>query len=166
MKRILLAAVLSSLTVGAFANDVQIEVDGSALPASCKINGTHGTAQISVKLPKVSIQSLSTAGSWSANTRFTLHLTDCPVGTIVAWSAPDLMDPASGGLRNALSTGTNAQVRVLNEDFSPVDLAKDAGRTVSDAESEELTYYLQYYAKDVPVVQGAFKSSARVTLSR
>jgi P pilus assembly protein, pilin FimA len=166
MKKLLVAAILSSASFGAFAYDAQVNFNGEVVDQTCKINGSASPATVTITLDKVGVSAFKSAGDWAGNKLFTLKLTECTAATTtVKWEPMVNVDSATGALKNTTTTnGSNVQVRVLNDDYSPINMTQDAGRTFSGA-SANLDYYAQYYAKVVPATAGQVATYGYITLT-
>lgn len=164
MNKWIVAGVLSTLGAAAHAYDAQVNVAGEVISESCKINNaTTGPVQINVPLSRINISALPTVGSWAQNTRFVVSLTDCPGAVNVVWEKFANVDASTGALINTLAGGTNAQIRVLDRAFNPIDMNNDTGIQVTTA-SVDLPYYAQYYAKVVPVTPGKISTYGYLSL--
>ncbi|MNZ27556.1 fimbrial-like adhesin protein SfmF [compost metagenome] len=163
--KLLAAALLSTASVGAFAYDAQVNFDGLVTDQTCDINGTSvRPAQINVVLPTIGVSALPTVGSWAQNTKFTIKLANCTAAsTTVHWEPMVNVDSDTGALKNT-AAGTNAQLRVLDSNYTPIDMRSDAGITFSGT-SKDLDYYAQYYANVVPVTAGVLSTYGYITLT-
>ncbi|MBD9631774.1 fimbrial protein [Pseudomonas sp. PDM19] len=164
MNKLLVAGMLSTLVgTPAFAYDAQVEINGQVLDESCTINGSSvAPATINVSLPSINKNALNKVGDWAMNTPFTLKLTNCPSSVKVVWEKMANVDSATGALVNTVA-GTNAQLRVLDDAFAPINLNADTGRTVTGG-AADLVYYGQYYAKVAPVTPGELRTFGYITL--
>ncbi|MCY1415191.1 hypothetical protein D9M71_306640 [compost metagenome] len=116
-------------------------------------------------LPTIGVGALPTVGSWAQNTKFTIQLTNCTAAsTTVHWEPMVNVDSATGALKNTNAGGTNAQLRVLDSNYTPIDMRSDAGITFSGT-SKDLDYYAQYYAKVVPATTGVLSTYGYITLT-
>lgn len=165
MKKVLITGLLSALIAApAFAYDAEVQISGMVLTESCTINGSDvAPASIDVPLPSINKNALNKAGDWAMNTPFRLTLTNCPDSVKIVWEKMANVDGSTGALVNTLTSGTNAQIRVLDDTFTPINMNADTGRTVTGG-SAELTYYGQYYAKVVPVTPGKINTFGYITL--
>ncbi|MGE9761080.1 fimbrial protein [Pseudomonas sp. PDM20] len=164
MNKVLITGLLSALaTAPAFAFDSEVKFSGMVLTESCTINGS-GTAPvpINVSMSSINKNALNKVGDWALNTPFKLSLTNCPDSVKIVWEKMANVDGSTGALVNTVA-GTNAQIRVLDDTFTPINMNADVGRVVTGG-SAELTYYGQYYAKVVPVVPGEIKTFGYITL--
>lgn len=133
-------------TSDAFAADGRITFEGEVSDQTCQINGLDKNADLNVKLPKVNTSALTTDGDTAGLTSFTLKLTGCKSTTGSVYPHflfGESINPQTNRLKNE-STGVgnarNVEIAVLNEDLSPVDLAKDAGeQNVLKAELSPVT---------------------------
>lgn len=165
MNKLLICMFLSSASFGAFAYDAQVNFSGEVIGQTCMINGSASAGTTDVVLDKISTSSLQKAGDWAGNKKFTLALTNCTgATTTVKWEPMVNVDPATGALINTAAGGSNAQIRVLNDDFTAIDLTADAGRSITGP-SGNLDYYAQYYAKTAPVTAGQVSTYGYVTLT-
>ena len=117
----------------AHAADGRITFDGEIADSTCQINGLAKNADLMVKLPKVNSSALATDGDSAGLTSFTLKLTGCKAtsGSVYPhFLFGDTIDPRTNRLINS-NTGNggarNVQIALLNDDLSPIDLARDAG---------------------------------------
>lgn len=164
MKRVLVAGVLTVFASGAFAYDAQVNIGGLVTTNSCKINNsTTGPVSINVPLSSINTSALPSVGSWAQNTKFVVSLTDCPGAVNVVWEKFANVDETTGALINTMAGGTNAQIRVLDGTFTPIDMNKDTGVQVTTA-SADLPYYAQYYAKVAPVTPGKISTFGYISL--
>jgi major type 1 subunit fimbrin (pilin) len=165
MKKLFVAMLLSTASAGALAYDAQVSFDGEVLDQTCTINGAASGASINVVLDTIGVNALANAGDWAGNKKFTIALTNCSgATTTVKWEQMVNVDSITGALKNTVVGGTNALIRVLNDDLSPVDMAADTGRTITGA-AADLDYYAQYYASVVPVTAGQISTFGYVTLT-
>jgi major type 1 subunit fimbrin (pilin) len=166
MKKLLVAAILSSASVGAFAYDAQVNFNGEVLDQTCEVNGKQGSAVVDVTLPKVNKSSLSGAASWAGNTPFTFNLTNCPVSATKAkWEVTGQVDSA-GTLINTV-TGTNATVRLLDPTGAAININTDAGYSFTPAAdgSATLKYMAQYYSQAGSATAGKLTTVGYWTLT-
>jgi major type 1 subunit fimbrin (pilin) len=166
MKKLLVAAILSSASVGAFAYDAQVNFTGEVLDQTCQVNGNLGSTVVDVTLPKVNRSSLAGAESWAGNTPFTFTLSNCPVSaTRAKWEITGQVD-AAGTLVNTV-TGTNATVRLLDPNGAAININTDAGYTFTPAPdgSATLKYLAQYYSKAGSATAGQLKTVGYWTLT-
>lgn len=117
----------------AHAADGRITIDGEIADSTCQINGLNKNADLTVKLPKVNSSALSADGDSAGLTSFTLKLTGCKAtsGSVYPhFQFGETVDPRTQRLINS-NTGNggarNVQIALLNDDLSPIDLARDAG---------------------------------------
>lgn len=166
MKKLLVAAILSSVSVGAFAYDAQVNISGEVLDQTCEVNGKQGAAVVDVTLPKVNKSALAGAESWAGNTPFTFNLTNCPVSATKAkWEITGQVDTA-GTLINTVA-GTNATVRLLDPNGAYININTDAGYSFTPAAdgSATLKYMAQYYSKAGSATAGQLKTVGYWTLT-
>lgn len=166
MKKLLVAAILSSASVGAFAYDAQVNFNGEVLDQTCQVNGTVSPAVLDVTLPKVNKSALAGAESWAGNTPFTFNLSNCPVSkTTAKWEITGQVDSA-GTLINTVA-GTNATVRLLDPNNNYININTDAGYTFTPAAdgSATLKYMAQYYSKAGSATAGQLKTVGYWTLT-
>ncbi len=166
MKKLLVAALFSTASVGAFAYDAQVNFDGEVLDQTCEVNGQLGQAVVNVVLPKVNKSALAGAESWAANTPFNFQLTNCPVSATKAkWEVTSQVD-AAGTLLNTV-TGTNATVRLLDPAGQYININTDTGYSFTPATdgSATLTYMAQYYSKAGSATAGKLQTVGYWTLT-
>jgi major type 1 subunit fimbrin (pilin) len=114
------------------AADGLVSFEGTISSQTCKINGLGKDANLSVKLPTVSASALATTGDKAGATQFEFKLTECTTasGTAYPYFEPGASIDAETGRLKISTTGPglakNVQVELLNEDRSPIDLAKGA----------------------------------------
>lgn len=175
MKKILLvaaaAAGLASIAP-AFAADGTITVTGQVNGTTCRVAGTNGT-NVTVALPAVPATSLAANGQTSGNQPFAINISGCTGGaTAVTYFEPGAtIDPLTGALRNDTGAGqaTNVQVRLLNNDFSAINLAGARGAQGSQALVTDsngagtLNYYAQYLATGL-ATPGAVATRVQFTM--
>ncbi|PJI48565.1 MAG: hypothetical protein CTR55_12940 [Pseudomonas sp.] len=164
MKMLLAAGILCSLATGTFAYDAQVNIGGEVTTESCKINNsTTEPVSIDVPLSSINISALPSVGSWAQNTKFVVSLTDCPGAVNVVWEKFANVDESTGALINTVAGGTNAQIRVLDRSFTPINMNNDTGIAVTTT-SADLPYYAQYYAKVAPVTPGKISTFGYISL--
>lgn len=164
MNRIIVAGVLVAFASGAFAYDAEVNIGGEVTTESCKINNsTTEPVSINVPLNSINTSALPSVGSWAQNTRFVVSLTDCPGAVNVVWEKFANVDDSTGALINTISGGTNAQIRVLDRSFTPINMNQDTGIQVTTA-SADIPYYAQYYAKVAPVTPGKISTFGYISL--
>jgi major type 1 subunit fimbrin (pilin) len=168
MKKLLVAAILSSASVGAFAYDAQVNFNGEVLDQTCEVNGkSDGSAVVNVTLPTVNKSALAGAESWAGNTPFTFSLSNCPVSATTAkWEITGQVDSA-GTLTNTTAGGTNATVRLLDPNNSYININTDAGYKFTPAAdgSATLKYMAQYYSKAGSATAGKLQTVGYWTLT-
>ncbi|CAB3791004.1 fimbrial protein [Pararobbsia alpina] len=114
------------------AADGMVSFEGKISSQTCKINGLAKDANLTVKLPTVSASALATAGDKAGATQFEFKLTECTTtpGTAYPYFEPGASIDTETGRLKVSTTGPglakNVQVELLNEDRSPIDLAKGA----------------------------------------
>ncbi|MBD9631771.1 fimbrial protein [Pseudomonas sp. PDM19] len=167
MKKLLVAAILSSTSVGAFAYDAQVNFNGEVLDQTCAVNGnTDGSTVVNVTLPKVNKSALAGAESWAGNTPFQFKLTNCPVqATKAKWEVTGQVD-AAGTLVNTIA-GTNATVRLIDPANSYINIQSDAGYSFTPAAdgSATLNYMAQYYSQAGSATAGKLQTVGYWTLT-
>lgn len=166
MKKLLVAAILSSASVGAFAYDAQVNFNGEVLDQTCEVNGNTGTTVVDVTLPKVNKSALAGAESWAGNTPFEFTLSNCPVSSTTAkWELTGQVDDA-GTLVNTVA-GTNATVRLLDPNGNFININTDAGYNFTPAAdgSATLKYMAQYYSKAGSATAGPLQTVGYWTLT-
>lgn len=164
MKHLLVVGTISMLASGAFAFDAQVNIGGEVTTESCKINNsTTEPVSINVPLSSINTSALPSVGSWAQNTKFVVSLTDCPGAVNVVWEKFANVDASTGALINTVSGGTNAQIRVLDRTFTPINMNQDTGIQVTTP-SADLPYYAQYYAKVTPVTPGKISTFGYISL--
>ncbi|HEF4761904.1 TPA: type 1 fimbrial protein [Pseudomonas putida] len=168
MKKILVAALLTTASFGAFAYDAQVNFSGLVLDQTCQINGQLGQALMNVTLPTVNKSALTTASSWAGNTPFKFDLTNCPVSaTSAKWEVTSLVDAtADGTLKNSVA-GTNATLRLLDPIGTPININTDLGYAFTPAAdgSYTLNYTAQYFSKAGAATAGQLKTVGYMTLT-
>lgn len=166
MKKLLVAALLSTASVGAFAYDAQVNFDGEVLDQTCQVNGVLGQAVVNVTLPKVNKSALTAAQSWAANTPFQFTLSNCPITpTKAKWEITPQVD-AAGTLINTVA-GTNATVRLLDPNGQYINIQTDAGYsfTPDTTGAATLNYMAQYYSQAGNATAGVLKTVGYWTLT-
>ncbi|ULU26224.1 fimbrial protein [Dyella terrae] len=153
-----LAAAFGLVAMQASASDGTITFNGEVTDVTCTVTGggnATGTGNnITVNLPKVGVTSLSAAGATAGDTSFSLVLgggTGCTNGkTASMWvdiSGSSLIDGSTKSMKNDLSTGSTAQVRLLNgTSFAPIDLLAGTNQPTATiaANTATLNYVAQY----------------------
>ncbi|PJI48562.1 MAG: ferrous iron transporter B [Pseudomonas sp.] len=166
MKKLLVAAILSSASVGAFAYDAQVNFTGQVLDQTCEVNGKQGAAVVDVTLPTVNKSALAGAESWAGNTPVNFNLTNCPVSATTAkWEITGQVDSA-GTLANTVA-GTNATVRLLDPTGAAININTDTGYKFTPAAdgSYSLKYLAQYYSKAGSATAGKLQTVGYWTLT-
>lgn len=150
---LIMAAGAALVATNASAADGLINFEGEITGQTCTING--GTGQnFTVTLPKVSGNSLATAGSWAGRTAFNIRLSDCDpaVGPVAVYFEPGAeTDAATGRLNVDRGPGlaTNVQVALLNSDATDIRVGSAQHNSKSSnlvAGAATLNYYAQYYS--------------------
>ncbi|MGE9761076.1 fimbrial protein [Pseudomonas sp. PDM20] len=167
MKKLLVAAILSSVSVGAFAYDAEVKFSGEVLNQTCEINGKNDGSDVqTVTLPKVNKSALAGADSWAGNTPFQFKLTNCPVQlTKAKWELRGEVD-AAGTLKNT-GAGTNATVRLIDPANNYINIQTDAGYSFTPAAdgSATLNYMAQYYSQAGSATPGPLETVGYWTLT-
>jgi major type 1 subunit fimbrin (pilin) len=156
------AGLLGLASFGAHAADGTITFTGSIADTTCSINGaaTGATANKTIALAPVSSGTLSEDGAiagTSSAADLTLTLSGCGVSTtkaIARFENGPTVDQTRGNLVNATASGsaTNVQVRLLNSQMQPINIATNANNLIAtnatpvSGGSATLKYYAQYYA--------------------
>ncbi|MCY1265863.1 S-fimbrial protein subunit SfaA precursor [compost metagenome] len=169
MKKLHAAVALVALGLGsnAFAYDALVNFNGEVTDQTCKIDGSDSAVTKTVNLPTVSVNALANVGDWAGRTPFNFQLTDCSSARATAHFEPGpTIDTGNGNLNNQASGGSNAQIQLLNDGFTPINLATNTGSQTVDTSSGSATlqYYAQYYAKVAPATAGLVTSSVYMTL--
>lgn len=167
MKKLLVVALLSVASAGAFASDVKVTFDGEVVDQTCKINGSNPLVDVAVTLPKVGATSFTTASRVSGAKKFDLKLTDCTAAPTLRWEPLPNVDLTSGNLLNLISGGSNVQVQVLNQNQQVIDLNDDPGYavTLDGSMAATVSYYAQYYANVLPATSGLVNTYGYITLT-
>ena len=152
-------SLLGLASFGAHAADGTITITGSIADTTCSINGVaSGTqANLPVTLQPVTSGSLSAAGATAGTSNqadMQLKLTGCggtATKAIARFENGSTVDPTTGNLINS-GTATNVQVRLLNAQMAPINIATSANN-VSGVNSATIAagaatvgYFAQYYA--------------------
>lgn len=174
MKPHTLAFIASGIALAppyAAAADGTVTFTGELLPSTCKINGSDGAATINVPLPSTNASALANIGDTAGTTAFSLALSACRGTKARAlFQAGTTIDPATGGLINQAASGSNVQVRVLNDLGQPINLATNANSQWTDltgaagAATGTLSYSAQYYAAYAAATAGPVSTSVTLLL--
>jgi major type 1 subunit fimbrin (pilin) len=167
MKKLLVAALISSASVSAFAADVKVDFNGEVVDQTCKINGADPLVDVSVTLPTVSAVSFSSASRVSGAKKFDLKLTDCTAAPVLRWEPLPNVDLTTGNLKNQTAGGSNVQVQVLDQNQQVINLNDDAGFpvTLDGSNAATVSYYGQYYANVLPATSGVVSTYGYITLT-
>jgi len=169
-----LLAGLGALTLAsqAFASDGTITFTGDVSAGTCTIdvNGSS-SANATVALNPVTQSSLAAAGATAGTLPFSIALTGCSGATKVATSfesGPNV-DLTTGNLRNTTAGGSSAQIQILNNANTAINLSTNANSQLADIDATALTatlqYYAQYYAKAASTTAGAVSTSVTYSMS-
>jgi len=151
-------AIASALVLGlvgycgsAMAFDGTITINGQINANTCTITGTTGK-DVSVTLPTLSTTALSAAGQAAGTTPFQLALSNCNgMSATTHFELGGTVNQTTGNLINS-GTASNVEVRVLNNQFQPINIVTNAGSqtvTLSGTGSTKtgtMNYYAQYLA--------------------
>ncbi|EIF35486.1 P pilus assembly protein, pilin FimA [Burkholderia sp. Ch1-1] len=163
--------------LGAHAADGTISFTGTVTDSTCSINGNaSGTpADKSVTLAPVSSGSLASAGAVAGTSNPTdlqLNLTGCS-GTatkaIARFENGPSVDQSNGYLSNMGGTAQNVEVRLLNAQMQPINVATGANNDIATnaatitGDKATLQYFAQYYATGV-AAPGTVSSSVQYTM--
>lgn len=148
---VILPVLLASGAAGA-AEEVRIQFTGRYVPLSCDVQSGYET--LTVPLPTVSVQSLSSPGDVAGSTRFEIPV-ECEgtVGKVRAsFLAGASVDPDGRLIPQYEGQGDAAQgvrVELLNESGSVIRVGDPDGATPVDADGSgtpvNLVYYARYY---------------------
>lgn len=177
LRTILICMAGVGLGAQAYASTPQtgvVKITGKVTTTSCAL-GTSAT-NVTVKLPPVSKDLLSTAQSNAGRGGFSLSVTGCDDGVKVSAAfVPDTNVDANGNLRNtapaADNPASNVQVQVLDKDHNVININTDdatsqktRGVDVSGG-AANLQYYLQYYSQAGGASAGAVAATANFQLT-
>ncbi|HEB9031356.1 TPA: fimbrial protein, partial [Escherichia coli] len=169
----MLAAASSSATL---AYDGTITFNGKVVDQTCSV--TTGSKNLTVTLPAVSSNSLTSNGKVAGLTPFTISLEGCTspasagAENVKAYFEPNATtDYDSHNLKIASGSGnaTNVQIQLLNADgVTPIKLGQDAtGQNVTavqiDNAAMKLRYNAQYYAT-APATAGDVSATVNYTI--
>ncbi|WP_454767049.1 fimbrial protein [Cupriavidus campinensis] len=159
-----LAAVVGAVLAGAgaFAADpsVTLSFQGNYVIPSCNI---AGPADHVVNLPKISTNSLATAGSTAGSTPFTITV-QCTGGSAVVGVAFNSTRARDGRLDVQAGAGMaqDVQIQLLNINGSPIAVGNSATVTpvsITSAEVTPISFIARYYATG-PTKAGVVQTSA------
>lgn len=155
------AAALLGLgaTQAAFAQTVgaaqgKVTFNGELITSTCTVDA--GSKDQIVQLPKVSINTLTTAGQTAGSRPFDIKVIDCPKEVkVAAHFEMDNMHPESRTLKNLDETdkgAKNVSVQLVEADGTPLDVGSTSKNFVEVSDNgagkygATLTYGGQYYA--------------------
>jgi len=164
-----LLAVAALVPAACFASDGTITINGAVTAQTCTING--GTPNFTVTLPKVSANSLATAGTKAGATQFTIALTNCTPASGNArafFEAGPNVDYTTGRLNVAAGGAANVQVGLATTAGADIVIgaASDSQNTAYvpiTSGSANLTYLAQYVATGAATA-GAVTTSVTYTI--
>jgi major type 1 subunit fimbrin (pilin) len=177
--------LIKTVTIGAialasqsaFASDGTITIAGELTAQTCSINGTvaDGNRNFNVALLPAAQSNLSTVGSTSTETPFTIELTGCTAGgTSVStrFESGANVDLASGELFT-LGAGASAGLRIqlLNQNRSVInigapDVSQNSAAATITSGAATLNYIARYHRiSSVPLVAGAVTSSVTYSMA-
>jgi len=176
MKSNLLTAMaigaLATLSQPAFAVDGTITFTGAISANTCTINGNDtGNKDFTVLMPPVGVDALTTQGQTAGDTPFNILLTACTPdsGTVHVLFEPGASaNAATGNLTAAAGSAANVEVRILNEDETPINVtladgAQNSQSVALDSGTATLKYVAQYFALG-QAGAGAVNASAKYTI--
>jgi major type 1 subunit fimbrin (pilin) len=148
----ILPALLGSGSAFGASEEVRIQFTGRYVPLSCNVQSGYET--LTVPLPRVSVQSLSSPGDVAGSTRFKIPV-ECEgtVGKVRASFRPGASVDSDGRLiPQDTGQGDAAQgvrVELLNESGSVIRVGEPDSVTPVDADGSgapvNLVYYARYY---------------------
>lgn len=166
-KLICALALTSALAAGsAVASEGVITFKGAVTDQTCVISGGTGTdgatGDITVTLDEVNANSLNAGGKSVGTKRFDILVSDGEGGPCVSATKATFgfkktslnIDADNGNLVNTLAGGSNAQIRILDQDAATaIDLRAPGTKEVDTAAADaSFKYFAQYFAKDVTTV--------------
>ncbi|MBN3848527.1 type 1 fimbrial protein [Paraburkholderia sp. Ac-20342] len=182
MKAILPALAVGSLfgltSLGAYAADGTITINGSVTSHTCSIDGNaSGAANKTITLDPVSAGALAATGqtagmSKAADLKFALSGCTGGAKAIATFENGATVDQTSGRLLNMASTGAapNVQVELLNGAFQPINILTNSNNQVATNGATitgglaTLQYYARYYATGT-AGPGAVQSTVQFSMN-
>ncbi|WP_020202775.1 MULTISPECIES: fimbrial protein [Cupriavidus] len=179
MKNTLLAsAIAAAAAAAAFAPvanayDGTIEITGNIVATTCQINGSNGPTDVTVPLPPVSANALSTQGATAGRTPFSITLSGCQGGSATKVSTSFEAGPtvnSTGRLTVDAGGASGVEIRLLNATQGVI----NAGTALTGQNSPAvnivgngatLNYFAEYFATGTgTVTSGAANSRVRYSL--
>ncbi|SDV01879.1 fimbrial protein [Pseudomonas mucidolens] len=171
MKKVLIALAASAAVATSFnasAADGTINFTGEVSSQTCAIEGnTTDATTKTVTLPRVAASSLATVGQTAGRTGFTLALTGCTGSSaLVRFEQGPTVDAATGNLINQTTSGSNAQIQLLNASFAPINLQTNDGSLSSaiTTKAATLQFYAQYIAANAAATAGQVTSNVQFSM--
>ena len=171
MKKIQLGLVIMSLSLTStaiFATDGTITINGKVIDQTCTVGGTAGN--YTVNLPTVAKSTLTTVANTMGDTKFTINLSNCPMGDVgIYYDNSNANINSAGRLNNTVTTGgaTGVNIQLLNAKKEVIDLTKDqAGQSLITSKvttvngSANINFFARYYAASSAVASGNVSTTA------
>lgn len=167
-----LMLVSSAIAMNAHANQGTITFDGQVVDSTCDVAVNGGSADATVVLPTVSVNTLKAASDTAGRTSFSMELSNCSndADKVAAYfQAGATVDPNTGRLVNQATTdaATNVDLQ-LSEADGTVIKAGDSTQTYQTVDastgSATLNYGVEYFATGQSTA-GAVDSSVIYSLS-
>lgn len=151
-----------------------VHITGEVVANTCTVtSGTNGVHEVA--LPKVSTKVLATTGDTAGKTPFTITLANCTPdnGKVSIYFEPGSdTDMATGNLKNATTTGTNAEVQLLNGDATGSAISLNQGVSGQHVQQVDLQsggaslpFFAQYIAATAPATVGTLSSTTKFTVT-
>ncbi|MBN3818157.1 type 1 fimbrial protein [Paraburkholderia sp. Se-20369] len=165
-----IAAAMALAPLAAHAYDGTVTITGTLSGASCDVKVNNGSNNGVVGLPGVSASSLSSKGTTTGATNFTIALSNCTNATGKSvrtfFEAGPNVNTADGTLTNRAVTtpATNVSVQLLDMDGQPLKAGDASQRDPSKTSvpiannSATMVYGAQYYAQGVATAGGVSTS--------
>lgn len=155
-KRLLSAALITGLSVAAFAPNAAHAVDGTitfsgkisanTCTVGSSVNGVAGASSFTVTLPTVNAAALGSANTVAGTTPFAIALTSCSAGmtSVKAYFEPTSAINGSGRLASGVA---GVDLQLLNDSGTAINLNTQANATSATVVSTKATlnYSVQYY---------------------
>lgn len=168
MNKLLLAALGTStliLCTNALASSGQITFTGAVNEKTCTIDTT--SSNLTVLLPSVSTTDFNGANSVAGSSvPFSIKVSNCEAGLTqagVLFGLNENVDITTGNLKNKLTDGTNAQVRLFSESGAAINLANFADNMEYSSTNTNgeisMNFSAQYYSVDAQPTAGLLKTN-------
>lgn len=163
-------ALLSLISMNAFAADGEITFEGSIVDTACTVDIGTGN-KMTVTLGEISKTSFTGVGSTSSATEFNIKLKACPAAITSATVKFDgnaySGDPSTlalDGGETGVATGVGIQIKDSTETVVPL-ATPSSSYTLQETEENTLPFYASYIQKAATVVAGTANATAQFTVN-